>query len=98
MYSYSICYYILIYLVYYYVLGIMLLNIILFIGIHVEKAHLLTTIINNIEMQSNYYQKASLNYVVKQSDPLFSLFEEKGNTLNINNLFLNFFHFTISQN
>jgi len=47
-------------------------------GIHVEKAHLLTTIINNIEMQSNYYQKALLNYVVKQSDPLFNLFEEKG--------------------
>ncbi|VVC32478.1 HIT-like domain,Scavenger mRNA decapping enzyme, N-terminal,Scavenger mRNA decapping enzyme DcpS/DCS2 [Cinara cedri] len=46
-------------------------------GINVEKAHLLTTIINNIEMQSNYYQKASLSYVIKESDPLFSIFEEK---------------------
>lgn len=51
----------------------------MFIGIHVEKAHLLTTIINNIEMQSNYYQKASLSYVIKQSDSLFNRFEEKGN-------------------
>lgn len=31
-------------------------------------------------MQSNYYQMASLTYVVKQSDPLFSRFEEKGNS------------------
>lgn len=49
------------------------------IGINVEKAHLLTTIINNIEMQSNYYQMATLSFVVKESDPLFSRLEEKGN-------------------
>lgn len=48
-----------------------------------EKAHLLSTIINNIEMQSNYYQKASLNYIIKQSDPLFNHFEEKGNVFNL---------------
>lgn len=53
-------------------------RIIFFLGINVEKAHLLTTIINNIEMQNNYYQKASLNFVVKESDPLFNRFEEKG--------------------
>lgn len=53
-------------------------NITLFLGINVEKAHLLTTIINNIEMQNNYYQKASLDFVVKESDPLFDRFEEKG--------------------
>jgi len=50
-------------------------------GINVGKAHLLTTIINNIEMQSNYYQKATLDYVIKESDPLFNCFEEKGNII-----------------
>jgi len=50
----------------------------LFTGINVGKAHLLTTIINNIEMQGNYYQKASLDYFIKESDPLFNRFEEKG--------------------
>jgi len=52
-----------------------------FIGINVGKAHLLSTIINNIEMQGNYYQKATLDYVIKESDPLFNRFEEKGNTI-----------------
>lgn len=33
-------------------------------------------------MQGNYYQKATLNYVIKESDPLFSRFEEKGNNTN----------------
>lgn len=47
-------------------------------GINVGKAHLLTTIINNIEMQGNYYQKATLDYTIKESDPLFNRFEEKG--------------------
>lgn len=51
------------------------------IGINAGKAHLLTTIINNIEMQGNYYQKATLDYVIKESDPLFNRFEEKGNTI-----------------
>jgi len=32
-------------------------------------------------MQGNYYQKATLDYVIKESDPLFSRFEEKGNTI-----------------
>jgi len=50
-------------------------------GINVGKAHLLTTIINNIEMQGNYYQKATLDYTIKESDPLFNQFEEKGNTI-----------------
>ncbi|XP_025414554.1 m7GpppX diphosphatase [Sipha flava] len=48
------------------------------VGINVEKAHLLTTIINNIEMQGNYYQKAMLNYTIKESDPLFNCFVERG--------------------
>lgn len=55
------------------------INKIIFLGINVEKSHLLSSIINNIEMQSNYYQKATLNYVVKESDPLFNRLEEKGN-------------------
>jgi len=54
----------------------------IFTGINVEKAHLLSSIINNIEMQNNYYQKALLPFVIKQSDPLFDRYEEKGSILN----------------
>lgn len=30
-------------------------------------------------MQGNYYQKAMLNFVIKESDPLFNNFVERGN-------------------
>lgn len=56
--------------------------LIIFAGINAEKAHLLTSIISNIEMQNNYYQKALLNFVIKQSDPLFDRYVEKGIILN----------------
>jgi len=32
-------------------------------------------------MQGNYYQKATLDYTIKESDPLFNRFEEKGNII-----------------
>ncbi|XP_050549200.1 m7GpppX diphosphatase [Daktulosphaira vitifoliae] len=47
-------------------------------GINAEKAHLLTTVINNIELQNNYYQISTLNFVVKEGDSLFRTLEEKG--------------------
>lgn len=41
-------------------------------------------------MQSNYYQKTMLDYVVKESDPLFNRFEEKGNNFSFNGLMFYF--------
>lgn len=61
-----------------------------FIGINVEKAHLLTTIINNIEMKNDYYQKASLHYVIKESDPLFNILEKAGIAIQSNYLFYSY--------
>lgn len=47
-------------------------------GIHTERAHLLTSVINNIELLSNYYQVATLPFTLKESDKLFSVLKEKG--------------------
>ncbi|PSN57773.1 m7GpppX diphosphatase [Blattella germanica] len=47
-------------------------------GIYTEKSHLLSTVIENIELVSDYYQKVSLPFVVKESDNLFVKYEEKG--------------------
>ncbi|XP_013184714.1 m7GpppX diphosphatase [Amyelois transitella] len=47
-------------------------------GIYAEKAHLLSTVINNIEMMNNYYQKASLPFTIKQMDNIFKVYETNG--------------------
>ena len=54
------------------------------VGIYVEKAHLLSTVIRNIELMSDYYTKAVLSYVVAEGDPLYTKFLEKG-TINVAN-------------
>lgn len=43
-----------------------------------EKAHLLSTVIRNIELMSDYYMKAILSYVVAEQDPLYIKFLEEG--------------------
>ncbi|XP_001605474.1 m7GpppX diphosphatase [Nasonia vitripennis] len=47
-------------------------------GIYCEKAHLLSTVISNIEIASDYYQKAVLSFVVKEDDPLCKKYQENG--------------------
>lgn len=47
-------------------------------GIHTERAHLLTSVINNILLVPNYYQAITLPFTVRQSDKLFSVLSEKG--------------------
>lgn len=47
-------------------------------GIFCEKAHLLSTVISNIEISSDYYQKAVLSFVVKEDDPLCKKYQENG--------------------
>lgn len=37
-------------------------------GIYCEKSHLLDTVIDNIELMSDYYQKATLSFVLNESD------------------------------
>ncbi|KAG5677637.1 hypothetical protein PVAND_007378 [Polypedilum vanderplanki] len=48
-------------------------------GIYCDKAHLLDTVINNIKLMSNYYEKATLNFVVRKNDKLYSLFSDAKN-------------------
>lgn len=50
-------------------------------GIFCEKSHLLDSVINNIELMPDYYQKAKLSFVVHESDKLYSkIFEQSINT------------------
>lgn len=41
-------------------------------GIHCEKSHLLTTIIENIELVPDYYQKVTLSCVLSETDKLYA--------------------------
>lgn len=40
-------------------------------GIFCERSHLLDTVINNIELLSNYYKKATLLHILKEGETLF---------------------------
>jgi len=44
----------------------------------VEKAHLLSTVIRNLELMSDYYTKAVLSYVVFKDSPLYEKFKSHG--------------------
>lgn len=47
-------------------------------GIHAEKSHLLDTVIDNIEMMSGYYQKASLPFTMREMDSIFEVYKTNG--------------------
>ncbi|CAG9572641.1 unnamed protein product [Danaus chrysippus] len=47
-------------------------------GIYAEKSHLLDTVINNIEMMGDYYQKATLPFCKGEIDSLFNVYETNG--------------------
>lgn len=47
-------------------------------GIFAEKAHLLDTVIDNIELISDYYQRASVPFTIRETDSLFSKFKDLG--------------------
>jgi len=43
-----------------------------------EKAHMLDTVISNIEFDSHYYEKISLPFVVREKEKLFKKYTERG--------------------
>ncbi|XP_012278958.1 m7GpppX diphosphatase [Orussus abietinus] len=45
-------------------------------GVYAEKAHLLSTVINNIELVPDYYQRATLAFGSSESDPLYAKFQQ----------------------
>ena len=47
-------------------------------GIFCEKSHLLQTVINNLELLPEYYARATLPFVVRESDPMYEEFRENG--------------------
>ena len=46
-------------------------------GSNVERAHLLDTVINNINLNNDYYQKSNLLFPVRENDSLFKAFVDK---------------------
>ena len=50
-------------------------------GIFCEKSHLLTTIILNIELLSDYYQRVNLSFVIKETDRLYEKIQEYNNAI-----------------
>ncbi|CAG9824392.1 unnamed protein product [Phaedon cochleariae] len=47
-------------------------------GILAEKAHLLSNVISNIELLSDYYQKVTIPFAVRENDKLFKKLECEG--------------------
>lgn len=45
-------------------------------GIFCEKSHLLDSVVNNIELMPDYYQRATLSFVAKETDILYDRFNE----------------------
>lgn len=45
-------------------------------GIFCDKAHLIDTVIDNILLCPNYYQKATLNFVARANDKLYAAFND----------------------
>lgn len=47
-------------------------------GRHVGRAHLLSTVINNIELMSDFYQRATLSYFIRDIDSLVQYYRKSG--------------------
>ncbi|KAG9482037.1 hypothetical protein GDO78_010980 [Eleutherodactylus coqui] len=47
-------------------------------GITVERAHLLSDVIQNLELDSQYYTKCTLTYALRADEPLLQKFKEAG--------------------
>lgn len=47
-------------------------------GVHVDRAHLLSTVINNLELMPDYYTKCILSFLVFEGEPLCAKFREHG--------------------
>ena len=47
-------------------------------GINVERAHLLQSVIANLKHHSNYYDMATLSYMIKKNDGLYSKMSAAG--------------------
>ncbi len=42
-----------------------------------ERAHLLNTVIDNIEVCPDYYQKANINFVIRKNDSLYDYYKDR---------------------
>jgi m7GpppX diphosphatase len=47
-------------------------------GTVVGRAHLLDDIINNLELQDDFYKRKTLTYILRENDGLYSCFKQAG--------------------
>lgn len=47
-------------------------------GFEADRAHLLVNVIENIEMNENYYKNSTLVYKVREQDDLYKIYQENG--------------------
>lgn len=47
-------------------------------GSSVERAHLLSDVIDNLELDSSYYRKRTLTFALRADEPLLKKFQEAG--------------------
>lgn len=45
------------------------------------RSHLLSTVINNIELIPDYYQRAAIPFVIKESDPYYQKYRPDADTV-----------------
>lgn len=48
--------------------------------IFISASHLLSTVINNIELIGDYYQRAAIPFVIKESDPYYEKYRPDADT------------------
>ncbi|CAH1783322.1 unnamed protein product [Owenia fusiformis] len=50
-------------------------------GSNAGRAHLLSDVIDNIELRNDFYQKKTLNFILRENEGLFKKFQESGKVL-----------------
>ena len=47
-------------------------------GFGADRAHLLRDVVQNIELHTDYYKKATLTYIVRENDDLYTKLKDYG--------------------
>ena len=53
-------------------------NYVLFLGSQVEQGHLLSDVISNLRLRSDYYQRATLTFGIKEGENLYKHYASIG--------------------
>ena len=57
-------------------LNVRVILLFIWLGCNVERAHLLSSVIRNIELNSSYYQDTPLDFLAFEGDPLLEKYHQ----------------------